>query len=109
MSFSAQELNHLLTFERLEEVIDPATGYRTEEWVPIATAYARVDPMLGRERLAAMQVMEHAQTKFTTRHLQGGVRTADRLVYNGEHWNMQSIINVGGRNRETLIYATRTG
>lgn len=106
MSYTAQELRHRITFERLEEVEDPVTGYRTEEWVEVAAAFARVDPMLGRERLAAMQVMEEAQTKFTTRYI-AGITTHDRLVWQGEAWNIQSIVNVGGRNRETLIYATR--
>lgn len=106
MSFKAQELNHRVTFERMQEVIDPVTGYRTEAWVEVAAAFARVDPMLGRERLAALAVREHAETKFTTRHL-AGITTADRLRWNGGEWNIQSIVNVGGRNRETLIYATR--
>lgn len=108
MSYTAQELRHRITFERLQEVIDPATGYRTEEWVEVAATFARVDPMLGRERLTAMQVMEHAQTKFTCRYLQG-VTTHDRLIWKGEVWDMQSIIDVGGLGRETLIYATKAG
>ncbi|MEN1927598.1 phage head closure protein [Luteimonas sp. MJ250] len=107
MAFQAQELAHKVTFDRKQEVIDPVTGYRTEEWVQVAEAYARVDPMLGRERLAALAVREHAETKFTMRYLTG-ITTHDRLKWNGEAWNVQSIVNVGGRNRETLIYATRT-
>lgn len=108
MAFQAQELNHRVTFERMQEVIDPETGYRTEEWVQVAEAYARVDPMLGRERLAALQVVAEEQTKFTMRHLTG-ITTYDRLLWNGGEWNIRSIVNVGGRNRETLIYATRIG
>ena len=108
MSFKAQELNHRVTFERMQEVIDPVTGYRTEAWVEVAAAFARVDPMLGRERLAAMQVVAVEQTKFTMRHLTG-ITTYDRLRWDGGEWNIQSIVNVGGRNRETLIYATRIG
>lgn len=106
MSFTAQELAHRITIERLEEYEDPETGYRVEEWREIAAAYARVDPMLGRERLAAMQVVAVEQTKFTTRYLPG-ITTYDRLLWDGSEWNIQSIVNVGGRNRETLIYATR--
>lgn len=105
MAFTAQELNHRITFERRETGTDPA-GQPIDTWVQIGEAYARVDPMLGRERFAAMQVTAQAQTKFTMRHL-SGVTTDDRLIYNGEPWNLESIINVGGRNRETLIYATR--
>ncbi|QOY61865.1 phage head closure protein [Lysobacter sp. H21R4] len=106
MAFTAQQLNHKITFERLETVIDPVTGYRTEDWVEVASAFARVDPMLGRERLASQQITAQEVTKFTTRYL-SSVTPADRLIYNGEEWNMQSIVNVGGRNRETLIYATK--
>lgn len=106
MAFTAQQLNHKITFERLETVIDPVTGYRTEDWVKVAEAFARMDPMIGRERLASQQITAQEVTKFTTRYLTG-VTPADRLIYKGEEWNMQSIVNVGGRNRETLIYATR--
>ena len=107
MSFTAQELAHRITIGRLEEYEDPETGYRVEEWREIAAAFARVDPMLGRERLAAMQVVAVERTKFTTRYLPG-ITTYDRLLWDGSEWNIQSIVNVGGRNRETLIYATRT-
>ncbi len=106
MAFTAQELNHKITFERLQTVVDPVTGYRTEEWVQVAEAFARMDPMLGRERLASKQINAEEVTKFTTRWLTG-ITPADRLVCNGEEWNMQSIVNVGGRNREALIYATK--
>lgn len=108
MSFTAQQLRHKLTFERLEFVVDPATGYRTEEWVQVAQAFARMDPMMGRERLASEAVRSEEVTKFTTRYLPG-INSHDRLIYNGEAWEMVGIVNVGGLNRETLIYATKTG
>lgn len=107
MTFTAQELNHRITFERQQTVQDP-NGDIITEWVQVAAVFARVDPMLGREYLANKATQSEAVTKFTTRYL-SGVTTADRLVHDGEPWNMQSIINVGGRNRETLIYATRMG
>lgn len=107
MSYTAQELAHRITFERLEVYEDPETGYRVEEWREVAAAFARVDPMLGRERLASMAVRAEEVTKFTTRYLPN-ITTTDRLIWNGGAWDMQSVINVGGRNRETLIYATRT-
>lgn len=108
MSYTAQELRHKLTFERLEQVVDPATGYRTEEWVPFAQAFARMDPMMGRERLASEAIRSEEVTKFTLRYLDG-ITSHDRLIHNGEAWEMVGIVNVGGRNRETLIYATKTG
>lgn len=105
MAFTAQELNHRLAFQRKEEVQDE-NGDITTEWVEVASAFARVDPMLGREYLASKATQSEEVTKFTMRYLTD-VTTADRLVHDGAAWNMQSIINVGGRNRETLIYATR--
>lgn len=106
MAFTAQELNHKITFERLETIVDPVTGYREESWVEVGSAYARVDQMMGRERLASQRISAQEVTKFTTRHLTG-ITPTDRLIYDGNAWDMQSIVNVGGRNREALIYATR--
>ena len=106
MTYTAQQLRHRIAFERLEEVIDEDTGYRTEEWVKVAEAFARMDPMIGRERLLSEAVRSEEVTKFTTRWLDG-IKPADRLVHRGEFWNMQSIVDVGGLRREMLIYATK--
>lgn len=35
------------------------------------------------------------------------LNTAMRLIHDGDAWNMTSIINVKGRNREALIMAKR--
>lgn len=106
MTYNAQELRHKITFDRLETVVDEDTGYRTEEWVPIAAAFARMDPMVGRERLLSEAVRSEEVTKFTTRWIDG-ITPADRLVHRGEFWNMQSVVDVGGLRREMLIYATK--
>lgn len=107
MTYNAQQLRHRIAFERLQEVIDPETGYRTEEWVTVAEAFARMDPMVGRERLLSEAIRSEEVTKFTTRWLDG-IKPADRLVHRGEFWNIQSIVDVGGLGRETLVYAIRT-
>ena len=106
MTYNAQQLRHRVTFQRLMQVVDEETGYRTEDWVTIGEAFARMDPMVGRERLLSEAIRPEEVTKFTTRWIDG-ITPADRLVHRGEFWNMQSIVDVGGLRREMLIYATK--
>ena len=107
MSYTAQQLRHRVTFQRLTQVVDEETGYRTDVWLTVAEAFSRMDPMLGRERLLSEAVRSEDVTKFTTRWIDG-ITPADRLVHRGEFWNMQSIVDVGGLRREMLIYAKKT-
>lgn len=107
MTYTAQQLRHRVTFQRLMQVVDEETGYRTEDWVTIGEAFARMDPMLGRERMASLALQSEEVTKFTLRWRKD-ITTHDRLMQGGEAWNIQSIVDVGGLGRETLIYATKT-
>jgi len=104
MSYTAQELNRKVVFERFTETQDPISGEMIEAWVTFATVFAKVEPLVGREYLAAAAVQAEDTTKFTMRHL-GGIDASMRIAFDGKLFNIQSIQNVKHRNRETLIYA----
>lgn len=106
MAFTAQELNRKITFEALTTTVDPSTGYPTEAWAQVAEAFAKIEPLVGREYLAAAAIQAEGTVKFTIRY-RGDLDTTMRLMCDGEAWNMTSIQNIKTRNRETLIYAKR--
>lgn len=107
MSFTAQELNKQVQLLRLEEVVDPDTGYRTEEWVSFAETFAKVEPLVGREYFAAAAVQEENNAKFTMR-FRDDLLPYHRIFHDGGTWNITSIMNIKSRNRETLVLAKRS-
>ncbi|MGV8921337.1 MAG: phage head closure protein [Pseudomonas sp.] len=107
MSFTAQELNTRIEFQRLElGEPDPLSGYQTEEWTTYASAFAKVEPLVGREYIAAMAERAENNIKVTIRY-QAGIKPVDRLVLAGEAWDIKSVQNIKFRNRELLLYCKR--
>ena len=106
MAFTAQELNTRIDFQRFELVEDPVTGYRTEEWNTYASAFAKVEPLVGREYFSAMAEQAEDSIKVTIRY-QAGIKPADRMLLAGEPWDIKSIQNIKFRNRELLLYCKR--
>lgn len=104
--FTAQELNTKVIFQRLEEVVDPQTGYREEVWTDIGSTFAKVEPLVGREYVAAMAVQAENNIKVTMRWREG-IKPADRLLIRGQQWGIASIQNIKFQNREMLVYAKR--
>ena len=104
MSYTAQELNRKITFQ--EEIItqDPDTGEMVTAWVDVDSVFAKVEPLVGREYMAAAAIQAEDTTKFTCRY-RGDLNASMRIVFDGKNYNIQSIQNIKAANRETLIYA----
>jgi len=105
MTFTAQELQHRITIESQVTTQDPMTGEIVTTWQTFAQPFAKVEPLVGRELFAAQQVLAAAPVKFTMRYLPD-LDASMRIRWQGAPYNITSIANVKGRNRETLIYAT---
>ena len=103
MSYTAQELNTNIGLERFESYRD-SDGILHEEWVTYGEAFAKVEPLVGREFLAAEATQSQVTTKFTMRH-RGDIDTTMRIQFDGKTFDIQSIQNIRSGNRETLIYA----
>lgn len=103
MTFTAQQLARRVELQR-QETITNSFGETETVWTTYAEPYARVDPLIGREYFAAAQVNAEQSVKFTIRY-RSDIKPSDRLIYSGSEFDIQSAIDVGGRHRETLIYA----
>lgn len=105
MTYTAQELNTKIGLERFETYRD-SEGIEHEEWVPYAEAFAKVEPLVGREYLAAAQVQAENNLKVTLRY-RDDMQPSDRAIIRGEPWDIVSIQNIRFKNRELLLYCKR--
>ena len=108
MSYTAQELNRKINFQKLTIEQDPNTGAMIEVWTDYASVFAKVEPLLGREFWAAAATQSEDSVKFTIRY-RGDLDTAMRIAFDGKDFNITSIQNIRSANRETLIYSKETG
>ena len=105
MSYTAQDLNTRIALQRATYVQNEV-GEMIPTWSNYAEAFARFEPLLGREFFQAAMTVSEAQAKVTMRWLPG-IDPADRIVVRGENWNIVSVQNIAYRNRELLIYVKR--
>ena len=104
MAFTAQELNRRIEFEQMQAIVDPSGEYIGEGWVSVGSAMAKVEPLVGREYIAAMAMQAEHQVKFTIRW-RSDLSPTMRINFDGKQWNVRSIQNIKSANREVLIYA----
>jgi SPP1 family predicted phage head-tail adaptor len=97
----AGRLNQRITFQRRTETLD---AYRedTGTWANIATVSAAVEPVNGREFFSALQVQSSITTRVVCRYSSevSGVTTKDRILHGSDYYDIESILNVGSRNKE---------
>jgi len=68
-------------------------------WVAFSTVYADIQPLSGRELIAAQAVQSEITGKITMRYLLG-VTAGMRARYEGKVYDIQSVIDWGLRHRE---------
>lgn len=97
----AGELDRRITLQRITETDD---GYGTvaSGWNTIATVWARLMPILGAERMAALENAGTARRKFKIRRSASvaDLKAKDRLVYNEVN---HDIADVSEMDRDFLI------
>lgn len=88
MSLEAGRLRHEVRIERLdyvrdssgETVQDPKTGEIAREWVEVATVRAAIEPLSGREFIAAQATQSQVSARIVIRQ-RDDVDAACRLVH----------------------------
>lgn len=81
------------------EPVQTWSDYKVNIW-------ARVEPLSMRESFFAQQVGSVATTKFTIRFFTG-IEPMQRVVFAGQNYNIEAVINPDNRNRELMIIASR--
>ena len=89
-----------------------AIGETDAAWTTYATCYAQIQPLLGREFMAAQQVQSKVDTKIRVRYMAAvtdGITAAMRVNDGGKIYNIEAAINVENRNREWLLMCSTIG
>jgi SPP1 family predicted phage head-tail adaptor len=97
----AGTLNRRVQLQRPVTDVD-AEGRTGDVWTAVATVWATVEPLQGREALLAAQ----AQTTLTHRvriRYRTGVTARMRLVYGARIFDIQSVIDTGEARRELVL------
>lgn len=90
------KLRHRITIQNLV-IIKDNIGQELEEWQDIATIWASVEPLSGKEYFNAQQTNSKVSTKITIRYL-SGVTSEMRIIFQKHTYNILSVINFEERN-----------
>jgi SPP1 family predicted phage head-tail adaptor len=101
---NAGSLRHRVTIQQKAIGVD-AFGGATETWTDVVTVWAAVEPMQGRELANAQTVSAETTTKITMRY-RPWVIPANRIVFEGKYYNLQSVVDPGMQHRELIIMAS---
>lgn len=91
-------LRHRVTLQRFVAV-DDGGGGTVEDWQDVATVWAAVEPIRGRERLEAMQLEQAVDHRVVIRYRPGLDGRNMRVLYRGRALHVAAVINVEERNR----------
>ncbi len=97
----AGQLGQRVQIERLVSGTDEI-GQPVNQWLPIVTAWAAVEPLTGREYLAASALQSTVSTRIRLRY-RPGITSADRVSHGGRVYNIESVIDVRSGKRELVL------
>lgn len=84
-------LRHRVTFESRKTGRDEY-GQPVEGWDVVATLWASVEPISGRELLTAQQVQTAVTHRIRCRY-RAGIQAAQRIVFGARNFDIQTVIN----------------
>lgn len=101
----AGTLRHRVAIEQLvaNSPTQNAGGEMDETWTNVATVWAAVEPLKGREFLAAQQVNSEVTGTIRIRH-RAGVTPKMRCVFGTRNYDVLAVVNPDERSRELVLY-----
>ena len=97
----AGKLDQRVTLERQSRVLGPL-GQPVNAWAPLMTVWAAVEPLVGREYLAAQAAQSEVTARVTMRYRRG-ITAQDRVIHEGTIYNIVSVIDVRSQGRELVL------
>ena len=95
------KLNKRVLFQKRDQTKNEV-GHLAGGWVDIASRWVSIEPISGRELLAAGQVRGEVTHRIRCRYFDG-LTFAGRINFKGRIFDIQSAINVRERNAELEI------
>lgn len=103
MTLDPGEMRHQVTIRAITLTPDEGAGY-TETPSDVATVWAAVEPLEGREQLAAMQMGMSRPHRFRVWY-RSDLTGANELFHDGRRFNVGSVVDPGARREELVILA----
>jgi SPP1 family predicted phage head-tail adaptor len=91
-------LRHRVTIEE-KSVTRSATGAEDITWSTVATVWAEVHPLRGREFLEAKGLQEETSTRIRIRH-RDGLDPSMRVTWGSHTYDIQAVIPIREESRE---------
>lgn len=102
---NAGKLRHRVTIQQKIIGVD-AFGGPDETWVDVGVDVpASIEPLQGRELASAQTVNAETTTRIGMRY-RSGLIPANRIIFEGKFYNLQSVIDPDLRHRELIIMAS---
>lgn len=95
----AGQLDQRVTVERLSGGVDELGQPLPDTWAPLFTCWAAVEPLAGREYIAAQAAVSEVTAKIRMR-FRPWMTAEDRVIHKGTVYQIQSVIDVRSENRE---------
>jgi SPP1 family predicted phage head-tail adaptor len=100
-SIESGKLRFLVTIQSLVGTKD-SFGQEVQSWQTFKQVWASIEPLMGRELIAAQQIAGQADVKIRSRYV-AGVTPKMRATYGGHTYDIQGVQNVANRNRELVM------
>lgn len=101
----AGALRQRVTFQTAT-ITQNSVGEPVNSWSNIGTVWARVEPLAGKERFAAMQQQADVDYRITCRYSStvAALAPEDRATWNGKTFDIKSVLNTETRDRELQVF-----
>lgn len=96
MTYRTGELDQLITIQRETRTADGMGGASVSLTTVVSDLWAHVRPRSGKERGAFDRVEASAMYLFVVRY-RDDIRESDRVVWNGDTYNIRAILTRGAR------------
>lgn len=101
MSIAAGKLRHKVKLQSFTTTVDMTTGDRVQAWADAGAIWAAVEPLSGREFIAAAATQSKVAARITIRYREG-VTAAQRIVHGATVYNIEAVLADKDSGREYL-------
>jgi SPP1 family predicted phage head-tail adaptor len=105
----AGRLNHRIVLQSRSSTIDSVGGQATT-WTPVATVWAQIQPLSGRELIAAQASQSEISHRITLRYQAAFADpqtvAAMRVVYGSRIFNIAAALNQSENNHTLVLMAS---
>ena len=104
----AGDLDQRVTVERLQGGFDELGQPLPDTWAPLFTCWAAVEPLTGREYLAAQAAVSEVTARIRMR-FRPWMTAQDRVIHDGKTYNIVSVVDPRSQGRELVLMCKAMG